>query len=139
VGIRRPATNWWDLSQESAEGARAAEAAECWRSSASRYYYAAYQSVTALLLHVGLAPPGGREAWSHDDTPELVREHLRGVIRSRDQRNDVADRLRRLYKTRLGADYVSADPITSKTLETVRKDAGYIIKVAQSILPQEGE
>jgi uncharacterized protein (UPF0332 family) len=130
-----PSSNWWEMSLDSARAARAAEAAGCWRSSVSRYYYAAYQATTAVLLHLGLVPPAGRQGWSHADTPEVIRDHLRPIVRSSHHRNDLASRLLKLYRTRVAADYVGSDPITSTTVEAARKDAGRIIKVAPSILP----
>jgi hypothetical protein len=44
------------------------------RSSASRGYYAGYQAATSLLLYAKQVPPEGREAWSHEATPELIRK-----------------------------------------------------------------
>ncbi len=128
---------WWKMSQESARAELAAEAAGCRRSSVSRYYYAAYQAATAVLLHFGLIPPAGREGWSHAETPEMIRAHFRQTIRSAAKRNDLAIRMGKLYKMRVAADYVGSHPISNETTDGVRRDAGIIIKVAQSILPHE--
>ena len=46
----------------------------------------------------------------------------------------VASRIEKLYKIRVTAVYVSSDPITSETVNAVRRDSGYIISVAQLIL-----
>ena len=70
---------WQDMARESEQAARLAEDGGCPRSAASRYYYAAYQAVTALLLYRGLTPPEGREAWSHEDTPLSCRDQLRAL------------------------------------------------------------
>jgi len=65
---------WQGMAREAVEAAWLAEAGGCLRSSASRYYYAAYQAVTALLVYRGLTPPADREAWSHEDTPDLLQD-----------------------------------------------------------------
>lgn len=103
-----PWRQWQIMAQESEKAARAAEAEGCLRSAASRYYYAAYQAATALLVYRGLTPPQDRQAWPHDLTPDLVVEQLEPLLRSRDRRNDMARRLRELYKRRVVADYVAS-------------------------------
>ena len=65
---------WIAMAREASETAQLADAAGRLRSAASRYYYAAYQTVTALLLYQGLIPPSGVEAWSHFITPTLLNE-----------------------------------------------------------------
>ncbi len=126
------------MALESLEAARAAEEARCWRSCVSRCYYAAYQAATAVLVHVGPTPPAGREGWSHSYTPGMLRDHLRGIVRQRATRNDVGYRLAKLYKARLAADYTGSQPITSILVETARRDAAYIMKVARTVLPPRG-
>lgn len=71
-----PWQSWREMAQESEKAARLAEADGCLRSAASRYYYAAYQAATALLLYRGLTPPAEREAWSHENTPQLMWEQM---------------------------------------------------------------
>ena len=63
---------WRDMAREAAEAAQIAEAAGCSRSAASRYYYSAYHGVTAMLLYRKVAAPEDRQAWSHDQTPDLI-------------------------------------------------------------------
>ena len=89
---------WQVMARESKRAARLAEGGDCPRSAVSRYYYAAYQSATALLLYRGLTPPAEREAWSHDETPILVAMDLSTIIARRDLRRDIALRLRQLYQ-----------------------------------------
>lgn len=64
---------WLEMARESQEAAQQAEANGHFRSAASRYYYAAYQAVTALLLYRRVPTPEDRQAWSHDQTPDLIR------------------------------------------------------------------
>jgi len=126
---------WWEMAQESLSVARAAEESGGYRSSASRYYYAAYQAATALLLYRGLTPPQGREAWTHEDTPFLLAFETGTLIRSRDRRNDLAARLRNLYRLRLVADY-SARQIVSRTrVERARRNADFL-RIVDNILPK---
>ena len=89
--------------------------------------------MTAILHYRRLIPPDGREAWSHEETPELLVQHLSVVMADRDRRNDLRSRLRILYKVRVSADYISADDVTMR-IDNVRKDAEFLVKVAQGII-----
>ena len=127
---------WLEMAREASEAAAEAEASGHMRSAASRYYYAAYQAVTALLHYRGVAVPEGRQAWSHDQTPGVITAQLTPVLKARDKREDLAQRLERLYKTRIIADYLATQPIRAGTLQLIRKDSNYILKVAEKILPE---
>ena len=109
------------------------------RSAASRYYYAAYQAVTALFLYRGLTPPVGREAWSHDETPDIIVNDLSPLIRSRDTRNNLRVRLTGLYDLRVTADYRARIAVDDEELKEARKDAGFILDRVTQILPKEGK
>ena len=126
---------WQDMARESEQAARLAEDGGCPRSAASRYYYAAYQAATALLLYQGFPPPAGREGWSHAETPELVRDQIR-TIRSRNKRYDLASRLTDLYRLRLRADYQAGQPVRASQLPEAGRDARYILKVMDDVLPE---
>jgi uncharacterized protein (UPF0332 family) len=130
-----PWQQWRDMAVESMQSAEILEDSGYWRSSTSRYYYATYQMMTALLLYCKLTPPEEREAWSHDDTPTILRQHLNPLIPSRDRRNDLANRLSELYKARIIADYLGTVALDEKRVNTARKDAGYMVKLAEKILP----
>lgn len=106
------------------------------RSSASRAYYAAYQAATALLLYHGLTPPEGREAWSHETTPELVRQ-LPSKLLKTDAGRDFALRLAAVYELRLAADYVGNAEVDAAKLRTSLKNTRFISSVVQDILPQK--
>ena len=126
---------WQQMARESEEAARLAEAGGCLRPAASRYYYAAYQAVTALLLYRGLIPPRDREAWSHEDTPDLLQDQLQTVIGSRDRRGDLADRLSGLYLLRLVADYRAALSVTVVQVTIAGRNARFILRVMDENLP----
>ncbi len=127
---------WQGMARESEEAARLAEAGGCLRPAASRYYYAAYQAVTALLLHRGLIPPAEREAWSHVDTPQLLQDQLRPLIRSRSRRDDLAQRLADLYRLRVAADYEGTEVIGASRVQGAGKDARYIVRLVGDIPPE---
>ena len=128
---------WREMAAESAEAARLAEAGGCLRSAASRYYYAAYQSVTALLLYRGLTPPLGREAWNHEDTPYLIQTQMSPLI-ERQRRKDMAFRLRELYRRRLTADYSGIVVISEDQVTRAGRDARYILRLVNEYLPEKG-
>lgn len=132
-----PWRSWLEMAHESQTAARLAEREKCWRSCADRYYYAAYQAITAVLLYRKLTPPAAREAWNHEETPRMLKEHFQPLISSRDKRNDLADRLGKLYKLRIIADYIGSQNLKDRDIQTARRDVGYLIKVAEEILPKE--
>lgn len=128
---------WLAMAREASETAQMAEAAGHLRSAASRYYYAAYQAVTALLLYRGLMPPAGVEAWSHFLTPTLLSEETQMLIKSRNRRTDLAARLRDLYELRITADYRAEGGITQSRIAAARRDAGFILKAVNDLFPED--
>lgn len=123
---------WWNMAQGSLSSAQILSKQGEVRSSASRAYYAAYQAATALLLYHEMTPPNGREAWSHDVTPELIRE-LSGTIISKDARRDIQQRLEACYKLRIDADYIGQINVAEAKLELSLKDTAFIIKLANEV------
>ena len=92
--------------------------------------------MTARLLYRGLTPPLDREAWGHEETPSLLQDHLRTLIRSRDRRNDLSDRLTALYWLRLNADYRGVRPVVSVQIVRAGRDARFILRAADEKLTQ---
>lgn len=125
---------WWNMAQGSLSSAQILLKQGEARSSASRAYYAAYQTATALLLYHGMTPPNGRETWSHDVTPELVRE-LPSVMMSESARKDIKQRLEACYELRIVADYISQANVEEAKLRLSLKDASFIVRVASDIFP----
>jgi hypothetical protein len=111
------------------------------RSAASRYYYAAYQAMTALLLYEGQTPPivgeVERESWSHEITPEMVLQNLGRIVPDRKKRYQLRSNLQELYKTRVYADYSGTYGVNRERLKTARKLTRYLVKVAQRIVSAE--
>ena len=125
---------WLDMARESEKAGRVTEAEGLYRVSVSRYYYAAYQAATAVLLYRRQTPPDGRGAWSHAETPQLFREHLGVAVASSDSRKQIADNLRKLYKARVDADYVSDAAIDDAAALGSRKLSVFLVKVVENIV-----
>ena len=127
---------WQEMAREAFEAASEAEASGHLRSAASRYYYAAYQAVTALLLYRGLIPPAGREAWSHSQTPTLIKNETETLVTSRNIRNNLAARLDELYRLRIRADYTAGRRLSVSDIDAIRRSSGFVLKVVNDILPE---
>lgn len=123
------------MARESQNAAMVAEQNGFIRSSVSRYYYAAFQASTAILHYLKLTPPEGEEGWSHAQTPDLLRQHLEPIVRSKDVRRKIATSLGELYKLRLEADYVGAARWDRDKLKQAGSRSRYLVKFAESILP----
>jgi uncharacterized protein (UPF0332 family) len=123
---------WWNMAQGSLAAAQLLAKEGEVRSSASCAYYAAYQAITAVLLYARQIPPAGREAWSHEATPDLIRR-LSGTIISEDARKDIQQRLEACYKLRIDADYISQVTVDEAKLKLSLKDAAFITKLANDV------
>ena len=126
---------WREMARESLTAARILETKAVYRSSVSRYYYCAYQAITAVLLYRGLAPPASEEAWGHGSTPDLVVEQLEVFIRRRDDRRRYAEMIRNLYEWRIQADYRGGSKLDTK-IEECRKYAYRLVRIMDDILPE---
>jgi len=73
------------------------------RSAVSRAYYAAYAAVTARLVQSGAVHRLDSANPSHRALPAMVEGNLSGLADW--QRRDLKSTTRRLYETRLDADY----------------------------------
>jgi uncharacterized protein (UPF0332 family) len=133
-------TPWIHMALDSRDSANVALNSSSYRSAASRYYYAAFQAATALLHYCRQTPPivegVRREAWSHEVTPDLFEEQLKPFVSNHGRRQILRSKLRGLRKTRISADYISADRLEIKTVQRAKTDAGYIITAVRSILPE---
>ena len=125
---------WWNMAQGSLSSAQILSKQGEVRSSASRAYYAAYQAATALLLYHGMTPPNGREAWSHDATPGLIRE-LPGTLIPESACRDIKQRLEACYELRIVADYISQLSVNEAKLRLSLKDASFIARVVGDVFP----
>ncbi len=126
---------WFAMAIESNNAAENAQSAQHWRSSVSRYYYSAYQAVSAVLIYRGLTPPPEEEAWGHASTPDMLVEHFGTYIRSKDVRQRYANQLRELYAWRIKADYRGNEQLRA-SIGVVRKNANRLVEMAEGILPE---
>lgn len=131
------------MAYESQAAAFADETAGRLRPAASRFYYAAYQAVIALLHLAGRQPPtgndeeSGREAWSHKTTPDMILTDLNRYIRKQEGRDDLFRKLRFLYKARIIADYIASQNIEKDVFRELAKDARSVVTVAKIIIERE--
>lgn len=125
---------WQQMALASQKAAQISETTDP-RSCISRYYYAAYQAVTAVLLYQGTIPPAGREAWSHDATPGLLVEKWVTLLKL-NERQDLARRLKELYKLRVSADYAGNVVVDRAAVKDARKDCNFLIRTVNGILPR---
>jgi len=127
---------WWRMGQESLTAAQALEKQGLPRSSASRAYYAACQATTALLLYGRQVPPEGREAWSHELTPDLL-GNIAGALLSLSMQKDLGKRLSSLYRIRLSADYHGDEDTEEAVVRAAVRSAAFLIRTLRSLLPGE--
>ncbi len=74
-----------------------------YRSSISRFYYAAFSLVTYELMRQNAPFHAGRATPSHNELPGLIQIHLTQFSEKR--RGNLAQTMSELYRDRLGADY----------------------------------
>ena len=104
------------------------------RSSASRSYFAAYQAATTLLLYAKQKTPKGREAWSHEATPDLLKNLPEKMLAVTMQQN-LSARLKDLYDLRLVADYQGDKDIDDDELRAAVRSASFVLKIINGLLP----
>ena len=99
------------MSRESLHAAKLAMGEQCYRSSASRSYYAAYAAVAQILADKGMVFADDRKGPSHQQVREMIETNI-GRLKPRGaKRMRVAEKrllkaaLNLLYENRLYADY----------------------------------
>lgn len=127
---------WWQMAHGSLIAAQILETEDEARSSVSRAYYTAYQAATALLLYAKQKPPMEREAWSHETTPELLK-NLPGKMLVAAMQQNLSARLKDLYNLRLIADYQGEKDIDTDELRAAVRSASFVLKIVDNILPGE--
>ena len=129
-----PADEWLAMAEESARAATLLLDDGLYRSAASRCYYSAYASATALLHQAGEVPPVintvPRDAWTHAHTRRLMQQKLRPLIRSDGFRNRLVSSLSRLYKLRLVADYDGRQSVAHAAVEAALRESTLFLKIA---------
>ena len=100
------AAQWQSISRNSREAAQRLLKAECYRSSISRSYYAAYAAITGALVAQGIPFSQARGGPSHAGLPAYILNNLSALPQT--MRFDINKAIRRLYASRVEADYVIA-------------------------------
>ena len=98
--------------------------AECYRSSISRAYYAAYCAVTSQLAGKYTFPFGGNNP-SHPDLPNLILYNLPALPEYK--RRAVKQAVSRLWKARVEADYVPGAYTDRNTAVNALRDATRVL------------
>jgi hypothetical protein len=129
--------DWLAAADDSLIAGRITEQAAS-RSAASRYYYASYQAATAILLYLGLTPPGVqadgemRGAWNHALTPVLLESSVERVGANATARRELRRKIALLYKVRIKADYHPAERI--ERIDEIRRSAEGVVKYAHRVI-----
>jgi uncharacterized protein (UPF0332 family) len=124
---------WLELARESFETGWTCGQANRFRSAVARFYFAAYQAATAILLYRKQIPPVGREAWSHEITPDMLMQHLGEQVSRQEDRRRLSNHLRDLRDARIISDYVATQSVTAADGLQARESAEEILRIAASI------
>ena len=111
---------WQEIGQDNFRTAHDLYEMKHYRSSVSRYYYAAFSRLTYELARSGVVFRLGRQTPAHAELAELVVENLTQFSETR--RMTIALITLRLYRLRLDADY-SDQRIDRKAAERAMRDA----------------
>ena len=111
---------WQEIGQDNSRAGREMFEAGRYRSSVSRFYYAAFSVLTYELLQTSFLPKDERETPDHSHMAEWLKTYLtKYTLR---QRIDMAAAIRRLYENRLAADY-RLRTVDERTARDARRDA----------------
>lgn len=122
---------WRDIAMENEEAAKELLRAGRFRSAVSRAYYAAYATVTGKLVDAGAIPRTDESNPSHKALPLMVEGNLPGL--SPWQRRDLKATTRRLYNTRLDADYRSRVNVDKAVAARSLAELGRAMRLAEGV------
>ncbi len=111
---------WQEIGVDNFRAGRELFDTKRYRSSVSRFYYAAFSVLTHELLQTSFQPKEEREAPDHLHMAEWIKTYLTKY--SLRQRTDIAAAVRRLYESRLAADY-RLRTVDELTAREARRDA----------------
>jgi len=116
---------WQEIGQDNFRTAQDLYEMKHYRSSVSRFYYAAFSLLTYELARSGVVFRMGRRTPAHAELAELVMENLTQFSEAR--RTAITLVTLRLYRSRLDADY-SDQRIDRKAAERAMRDAGKLFR-----------
>ena len=118
---------WQAISLNSRKAAQHLLEVECYRSSVSRSYYAAYAAVTSALIRQGITLGYGDNNPEHARLPVYVLNNLTALpIASRFEINKA---IRRLYRARAEADYVAAALVDKAAAKRTIRDLNRVLQL----------
>ncbi len=111
---------WREIGQDDFRAAHDLYDLKRYRSSVSRFYYAAFSLLTYELARNGIVFRLGRQTPAHAELAELITENLTQFSETR--RTAIALLTLRLYRSRLDADYFD-QRIDRRAAERAMRDA----------------
>lgn len=121
------AAQWRAISRNSRIAAQYLLEAECYRSSISRAYYAAYAAITSALVRQGITLGYGGKNPGHAGLPVYVLNNLTAFPMA--SRFEINKALRRLYRARVEADYVATAVVDRAAAKRSVRDLGRVLQL----------
>lgn len=116
---------WQEIGIKNFQAAQELYDGRHYRSSVSRFYYAAFSALTVEIARRGVVFPQNRETPSHAQLPQLIVRHLTQFSETR--RGNIARVTARLYRSRLDADY-SLTRVDKRSAGDALRDAAAILE-----------
>ncbi len=116
---------WQEIGIDNFRAGRELFVAKRYRSSVSRFYYAAFSLLTYELARIGVVFRHGRQTPSHAEMTELILLHLTQFSEAR--RSAIALLTVRLYRLRLDADYLD-QRLDRRIAERTMRDAAKLFR-----------
>lgn len=121
------AAQWRAISRNSRKAAQHLLEAECYRSSASRAYYAAYAAIMSALVQQGITLGHGGSNPGHAGLPVYVLNNLTTL--PMESRFEINKALRRLYRGRAEADYIAAAVVDEAAAKRSIRDLSRVLQL----------
>ena len=116
---------WQEIGVDNFQAGRELLDGKRYRSSVSRFYYAAFSLLTYELARTGVMLRQGRQTPAHSEMTELITVHLTQFSETR--RTTVALLTARLYRLRLDADYLD-QRVDRRIAERAMRDAAKLFR-----------
>ena len=116
--------SWQEIGIDSFRAGRELFSAGRYRSSVSRFYYAAFSVLTHELSVAGAEFGEGQETPNHKALPKLIRLHL---ILSERKQTELIALARRLYSARIAADY-QRRTTDEQTARGILRDTAFVFR-----------
>lgn len=113
---------WHEIGQQNYVAGRDLLNLQQYRSSVSRFYYAAFSLLTHELREAGVTFGSDQETPNHKGLPKLVKQHLPVAYRQ-----ECVAILRRLYAARIDADY-HRRTTNEAVAEDARRDTASLLR-----------